>query len=72
MGRSVTFALERTRRQAAEQSQALLADQLQLVLEASAEGICLSTPVAVTFANSRRRPARPPRRSSWAALHDFH
>jgi diguanylate cyclase (GGDEF)-like protein/PAS domain S-box-containing protein len=41
VGRSVTFALERTKRQVAEQSQALLAGRLQLVLEASAEGICL-------------------------------
>ncbi|MCU1587355.1 MAG: diguanylate cyclase/phosphodiesterase with sensor(s), partial [Frankiales bacterium] len=41
VSRSVTFALERTKRQAAEQSQALLASRLQLVLEASAEGICL-------------------------------
>jgi diguanylate cyclase (GGDEF)-like protein/PAS domain S-box-containing protein len=41
VGRSVIFAIERTKRQAAEQSQALLADRLQLVLESSAEGICL-------------------------------
>ena len=41
VGRSVVFALERTKRQAAEQTQALLAGRLQLVLEASAEGICM-------------------------------
>ncbi|MGB8650575.1 MAG: EAL domain-containing protein [Mycobacteriales bacterium] len=41
VGRSVVFALERTKRQAAEQRQSLLANRLQLVLEASAEGICM-------------------------------
>jgi diguanylate cyclase (GGDEF)-like protein/PAS domain S-box-containing protein len=41
VGRSVVFALERTKRQAAEQRQSLLAGRLQLVLEASAEGICM-------------------------------
>lgn len=41
VGRSVVFALERTKRQAAEQRQALLASRLQLVLEGSAEGICI-------------------------------
>ena len=41
LGRSVVFALERTKRQAAEQRQTQLADRLQLVLEASAEGICM-------------------------------
>ncbi len=39
--RSVVFALERSKRHMAEQRQALLAERLQLVLEASAEGICL-------------------------------
>jgi diguanylate cyclase (GGDEF)-like protein/PAS domain S-box-containing protein len=39
--RSVVFALERAKRQAAEHRQSLLADRLQLVLEASAEGICM-------------------------------
>ncbi|MCU1593034.1 MAG: diguanylate cyclase/phosphodiesterase with and sensor(s) [Frankiales bacterium] len=41
VGRSVVFAFERAKRQAAEQSQAVFANRLQLVLEASAEGICM-------------------------------
>jgi diguanylate cyclase (GGDEF)-like protein/PAS domain S-box-containing protein len=41
LARSVVFALERAKRQAAEQRSTRVAGQLQLVLEASAEGICL-------------------------------
>jgi diguanylate cyclase (GGDEF)-like protein/PAS domain S-box-containing protein len=75
VGRSVTFALERTKRQAAERSQALLASRLQLVLEASAEGICLLDEQGrLSFAN----PAAALLLGSSAAdlvgrpLHDFH
>ncbi|MDQ1688753.1 MAG: hypothetical protein QOK42_1728 [Frankiaceae bacterium] len=41
VGRSVVFALERAKREAAERSQFQLARRLQLVLEASAEGVCM-------------------------------
>jgi DNA-binding NarL/FixJ family response regulator len=40
VGRSVVFAMERAQRRGAERAQSLLADRLQLLLEASAEGIC--------------------------------
>ncbi|MGI8535574.1 MAG: EAL domain-containing response regulator [Mycobacteriales bacterium] len=52
VGRSVVFAMERAQRQDAEQQQALLADRLHLLLEASAEGICwLDGDGACTFVN---------------------
>ena len=41
VARSVTFALERTRRRALERQQERLLGRLRLVLEASAEGICM-------------------------------
>lgn len=52
LGRSVVFAIERAHRQEAERQQAVLADRLQLLLEASAEGICwLDGTGACTFVN---------------------
>jgi diguanylate cyclase (GGDEF)-like protein/PAS domain S-box-containing protein len=52
VGRSVVFALERTRRLVLEQRQSSLRDRLRLVLEASAEGICmLDETGAITFVN---------------------
>ena len=75
VGRSVTFALERTKRQTAEQSQALLASRLQLVLEASAEGICLvdgegllsfTNPAAATLLGTSANEL------VGRSLHDFH
>ena len=75
VSRSVTFALERTKRQAAEQSQALLASRLQLVLEASAEGICLidrdgrlsfANPAAATLLGCDEAGL------TGRTLHDFH
>jgi diguanylate cyclase (GGDEF)-like protein/PAS domain S-box-containing protein len=75
VGRSVVFALERTRRQALELEQSLLAAHLRLVLEASAEGICmLDEHGAITFVN----PAGANLLGMEAAaltgelLHDFH
>ena len=52
VSRSVVFATERAQRQAAEHRQAQLADRLQLVLEASAEGVCiLDGTGALTYVN---------------------
>ena len=75
LARSVVFALERAKRQAAEQRSARVADQLQLVLEASAEGICLlDADGRLEFAN----PAAalllgvPPDLLTGRTLHDFH
>ncbi|MDP9102251.1 MAG: EAL domain-containing protein [Actinomycetota bacterium] len=75
VGRSVIFALERTKRQAAEQSQAMLAGQLQLVLEASAEGICLlDADGRLSFANRAAADlfGIAADRLVGRALHDFH
>ena len=50
--RAVRFAVERAQRQAAEQRQAVLGDRLQLLLDASAEGICWLDPAGdCTFVN---------------------
>jgi diguanylate cyclase (GGDEF)-like protein/PAS domain S-box-containing protein len=75
LARSVVFALERAKRHAAEQSQARLANRLQLLLEASAEGICLVDQDGVlSFVN--RSAAQllgvPPGSLVGRALHDFH
>ncbi len=52
LGRAVLFALERAQRQRAEHRQDELAQQLHLLLEASAEGICWLDPDGVcTFVN---------------------
>ena len=73
--RSVVFALERAKRQAAEQRQSLLADRLQLVLEASAEGICmLDDAGGLTFVNraAAQLLGSAPHELLGRALHDFH
>ena len=75
VGRSVTFALERTKRQAAEQSQALLASRLELVLEASAEGICLvDADGMLTYANPAAAVLLGTQAGALVGrvLHDFH
>jgi len=73
--RSVVFALERSKRQAAEQQQSLLADRLQLVLEASAEGICmLDEGGTLTFVNRAAAEllGADPRDLLGRGLHEFH
>jgi len=73
--RSVVFALERSKRQAAEHQQSLLADRLQLVLEASAEGICMLDEHGVmTFVNRAAAELLGADRQALLgrALHDFH
>jgi diguanylate cyclase (GGDEF)-like protein/PAS domain S-box-containing protein len=73
--RSVVFALERTKRQAAEQQQSLLADRLQLVLEASAEGICvLDDRGVLTFVNraAAQLLGAGPHELVGRTLHEFH
>jgi diguanylate cyclase (GGDEF)-like protein/PAS domain S-box-containing protein len=75
VGRSVVFALERAERQVAEQSQALLAERLQLVLETSAEGICLLDEGGVLrFVNRAAAEllGGTPEGLIGTALHDFH
>ena len=75
VGRSVVFAVERTKRQAAEQTQALLASRLQLVLEGSAEGICMIGPDGVlTYANRAAAEllGAAPGALVGSRLHDFH
>jgi diguanylate cyclase (GGDEF)-like protein/PAS domain S-box-containing protein len=73
--RSVVFALERAKRQAAEQRQSLLADRLQLVLEASAEGICMLDETGrLTFVNRAAAEllGTAPEALLGRPLHDFH
>ncbi len=75
LARSVVFALERSKRQAAEQRSARAAEQLQLVLEASAEGICrIDTAGRLSFANRAAASllGLPPEELSGRLLHDFH
>jgi diguanylate cyclase (GGDEF)-like protein/PAS domain S-box-containing protein len=75
VGRSVVFALERTKRQFAERSQALLASRLQLVLEASAEGICgLDADGVLIFANPAAAEllGAPAEELTGRSLHEFH
>src|SRR4051794_22964545 len=75
VGRSVIFALERTRRLALEQRQSSLRDQLRLVLEASAEGICmLDESGAITFVNRAGAGllGSEPSELTGQLLHDFH
>jgi diguanylate cyclase (GGDEF)-like protein/PAS domain S-box-containing protein len=75
VGRAVVFALERTKRQAAEQRQATLASRLQLVLEASAEGICmLDAQGVLVFVNRAAAELLGPGqdRLEGRALHDLH
>ena len=75
VARSVVFALERTRRRALERQQERLLGRLRLVLEASAEGICmLDERGTITYVN----PAGAALLGSSAEelrsrqLHDFH
>jgi diguanylate cyclase (GGDEF)-like protein/PAS domain S-box-containing protein len=73
--RSVVFAIERSKRQAAEQRQSLLAGRLQLVLEASAEGICtLDGGGALTYLNraAAQLLGAGPDELLGRPLHDFH
>jgi diguanylate cyclase (GGDEF)-like protein/PAS domain S-box-containing protein len=73
--RSVVFALERSKRQAAEQHQALLAERLQRVLEASAEGVCtLNRSGALTYVNGAgaRLLGATAEELLGRTLHDFH
>jgi diguanylate cyclase (GGDEF)-like protein/PAS domain S-box-containing protein len=52
LARAVRFAMERAQREEAESRQALLGNRLQLLLEASAEGICwLDAAGGCTFVN---------------------
>jgi diguanylate cyclase (GGDEF)-like protein/PAS domain S-box-containing protein len=52
VARAVRFAIERARRQEAEHRQALLGGRLELLLDATAEGICwLDAAGLLTFAN---------------------
>jgi diguanylate cyclase (GGDEF)-like protein/PAS domain S-box-containing protein len=73
--RSVVFALERAKRRAAEQDQARTAGRLGLVLEASAEGICLVDAFGVlSFVNRAAAEllGAPAADLTGAQLHDFH
>ena len=73
--RSVVLSLERAERQAAEQSLSLFAQRLQLVLEASAEGICmLDLDGVMSFANRTAADlfGVGADRLVGRALHDFH
>ncbi|MCU1601600.1 MAG: response regulator receiver modulated diguanylate cyclase/phosphodiesterase with sensor(s) [Frankiales bacterium] len=75
LSRSVVFALERAKRQAAEQRSARVAEQLQLVLEASADGICLvDAGGRLSFVNRAAAVLLgvPPDVLSGQSLHDFH
>ncbi|MFN2537573.1 MAG: EAL domain-containing protein [Mycobacteriales bacterium] len=75
LSRSVVFALERTRRRALEQREAMLTDRLRLVLEGSAEGICmLDASGAITFVNraGAKLLGSDARSLSGRLLHDFH
>ena len=75
VARSVTFALERTRRRALERQQERLLGRLRLVLEASAEGICmLDERGSITYANPSGAALLGSDATSLKGrpLHDFH
>jgi diguanylate cyclase (GGDEF)-like protein/PAS domain S-box-containing protein len=75
VARSVLFAMERARREAAEQRQDVLGHRLQLLLEASAEGVCWLDPDGVcTYANpaAAELVARPAQQLVGSRLHDAH
>jgi diguanylate cyclase (GGDEF)-like protein/PAS domain S-box-containing protein len=75
VARSVLFAMERARRHAAEQRQHVLGHRLQLVLEASAEGVCWLDPDGVcTYVNpaAAELVGRPAAELVGTRLHDAH